>query len=236
MATPHEEVSDPTIKKIKVTGSAAESLSPALYDIQDGGKRGSGGASRKKGRKVLLLTATKEGGGATSPGTIQQLAASHIPGSNSSRAVGASSAFTDSGATVGKLAPSLASPVSSATSVGPPTGGANPRVILAKSKKKTSKVMLAAPKHSKPTSTGQLANTLLSKKRKTAKKVHVSLAGLGKKLRNAKTIRNKASKHTFEDVKKELVKAGLIKEDSKAPESILRQMYADFMVLKKKAL
>jgi len=37
-------------------------------------------------------------------------------------------------------------------------------------------------------------------------------------------------------VKKTLVEAKLIKADSKAPESVLRAMYADYMMLKNRAL
>jgi hypothetical protein len=77
---------------------------------------------------------------------------------------------------------------------------------------------------------------LLPAKRKTAKKIRVNLARLGKKLRRATTIRKKATKQSLEEVKKELIKANLIKAESKAPESILRQMYSDYMMLRAKAL
>jgi hypothetical protein len=109
-----------------------------------------------------------------------------------------------------------------------PTGGAATpvKVVLTQSRKK--KVLLAAPKKVAPAHEGA--------KHKTAKKIHVNLKGLGSGLRRAKTIRKKASKHTLEEIKKALVEAKLIKAESKAPEGILRQMYADYMVLKKKAL
>jgi hypothetical protein len=45
-----------------------------------------------------------------------------------------------------------------------------------------------------------------------------------------------AKKQKLEDVKKILVDAKLIKADSKAPEGVLRQMYADYMTLKNRAL
>ena len=178
----------------------------------------------------------KEGGGSTSPGTLVQLAASHIPGSNSSKAVGASTAMTASGAEVGKLAPAAANdPVLKGGAAAPTTATTahattvTQKVILAKSRK-AKKVMLVAPAKAATAAVGT------GSKRKTAKKVKVSLSGLGNKLRRAKTIRNKATLRTLEDIKKELVKANLIKADSKAPEDILRQMYADYMVLKKRAL
>jgi len=75
-----------------------------------------------------------------------------------------------------------------------------------------------------------------TKKNKPARKVRVSMAGLSRKINAAKTIRKKATEDTIADIKKALEKAGLIKADSKAPETMLRQMYADFMMLKKRAL
>jgi len=116
---------------------------------------------------------------------------------------------------VGAIAPSA---------TGTPQGGA--KVVLAKSRK-ASKVVLAA-KPPAPKATPQ--------RKKTVKRIKVSLKGLGAAARRAKTIRKRASGHTLEEIKKELVAAGLIKTDSKAPEAILRQMYADFMTLKKRAL
>jgi hypothetical protein len=62
------------------------------------------------------------------------------------------------------------------------------------------------------------------------------MTGLNRKIKAARTIRQKASKDTIDDIKKALVKATLIKSDSKAPEQMLRQMYADYMMLKKRAL
>ena len=215
--------SDPTVKRITLTAAAAESLSPKAFEVATGALT-HGGGTRRKGKKMIVpkeVNVLKEGGGSTSPGTLVQLAASHIPGSNSSKAVGATTAMTASGAEIGKVAPAA-----------PTKGGgqASQKVILTKSRK-TKKVMLVAP--AKPAATAAAAASV---KRKTVKKVKVSLTGLGHKLRRAKTIRNKATLRTLDDVKKELVKANLIKGDSKAPEDILRQMYADYMVLKKRAL
>jgi hypothetical protein len=62
------------------------------------------------------------------------------------------------------------------------------------------------------------------------------MVALSRKIGKAKDIRTKAAEDKIDDVKKALQKAGLIKGDSKAPETMLRQMYADFMMLKKRAL
>jgi hypothetical protein len=171
---------------------------------------------------TAAATALPTGGGATSPGTMQQLAASHIPGNNSSKAVGAVAPFTATQAAVGTTAPAAAND--------PKVGGAHAKVTLVKSRKAPRKLVLAAA------ATKGGAPQAPSHKRKTAKKIKVSLSGLGRGLRRATTIRKKASKHTLEEVKKALVEAKLVKPDTKAPEDILRQMYADYMTLKKKAL
>jgi hypothetical protein len=190
-----------------------------------------GGAKRKSRKKEHQLPrniqkmdedsaptpAKMAGAGATSPGTMVQLAATHVPGSSSAHVAGIGSNLTASGALVGLQSP--AAPTG-------PVGGAKPQhVILNKTKKKG---LVLAPKVA--------VAVVPNKRRKTAKKFHVSVGGLTRKLHKAKIIRAKADKHTIADVKKELVAAGLIKADSKAPEPILRQIYSDFMVLKKRAL
>ena len=68
---------DPTTKKIQITGNAAAALEPSHYETLEGGKR-SGNKSMK--RKVGRVIATKDGGGSTSPGTMVQLASTHVPG------------------------------------------------------------------------------------------------------------------------------------------------------------
>lgn len=238
---------DPTIKRVTITAEAAAGTSAPLT-IAPEEPAPTGGARRRTQRKARKLDLTnlvvtksggQDGGGSTSPGTMVQLAASRVPGSDSSHAVGASSALTVSAAAVGRVAPAAANDPVGATSGGatPTHSLAHQRVVLAKPKNKTAKVLLAAPKHGKKVG-GAVASTSAKPHghRKTAKKVHMSLKGLTSKLRRAKTIRKKATRHTLEEIKQELLKAGLIKADSKAPEDILRQMYADFMTLKKKAL
>jgi hypothetical protein len=80
------------------------------------------------------------------------------------------------------------------------------------------------------------AATEKAKTRKVAKKIRVSLHGLNKRVTRANHIRKDASKQPIAEVKKTLVSAKLIKADSKAPEDILRKMYADYMMLKNRAL
>jgi len=97
-------------------------------------------------------------------------------------------------------------------------GGAKTKVVLEPPKKTAAKLVASK-----------------SKTRK-AKKIRVSLTGLGKRITRHKKIQKEARSYSIEDIKKTLVAAKLIKPESKAPESILRQIYADYQTLKNKAL
>ncbi len=236
---------DPTVKRIVLNapmGAAEPTVPQAGGEIKRrrsrsrkrGGGEGEAATSMNSANSPVIVNkvgasgsaapASAVGGGATSPGTMQQLAASHIPGNNSSKAVGAVAPFTAIQAGVGTVAPAAANDPKTVVA----TGGA--KVTLVKSRKAPRKLVLAAA------ATKGGAPQATSHKRKTAKKIKVSLSGLGRGLRRATTIRKKASKHTLQEVKKALVEAKLVKADTKAPEDILRQMYADYMTLKKKAL
>lgn len=111
-------------------------------------------------------------------------------------------------------------------------GGKPVKVILEKKKKQT-KVVLAPTKVRK---LNPAAPSTAPKTRKVAKKIRMSLNGFGKRVTRANTIRVDAKKQKIDDVKKTLVEAKLIKDSSKAPEGVLRQMYADYMTLKNRAL
>jgi len=117
------------------------------------------------------------------------------------------------------------------------TGGAAPKlkVVLNAPKKKTQKVLLSVAKTLpalKPTNYMASKN----KTRKSSKRIQFSLKNLRKKLGVAKTIKKHSEEKSLEEIKKILSDAKLIKKDSKAPESMIRQIYNDFMTLKHKAL
>ena len=186
---------------------------------------GGGETTRKRGgrkgtRKLEIPTThhiTKIGGGSTSPGTMTQLASTRVeptPGITKTEP-GTEPVGMDSGLT------KIAAPLQ--------TAGSKPMKVVLAAPKKNSRVILAAAKtlahaHGK------------TKKSKAARKVRMSIAGLSRKIHAAKTIRMKATEDKITDIKKALEKAGLIKTGSKAPEVMLRQMYADYMMLKKRAL
>jgi len=198
---------DPNIKMIKLTGG---------MDME--------GNTRKKGgknpRKTFKIERGSEGGGSTSPGTLTQLSASHNPGDPSlPEPVGLDSALTAKGAPVGGAKPKEEAKVESKETP--------MKVVLAAAKKKE-RVVLA------PAKAPQVAGK--TRKISRSKKVRVTISNLSKKIHKAKEIRKAATESTIDEVKKCLHKAGLIKSDSKAPDTILRQMYADYMTLKGRAL
>jgi len=78
----------------------------------------------------------------------------------------------------------------------------------------------------------------VSKKHQTkkARKITLGVVSLHKRITHAKKLHKKVKEMPIEVLKEKLVKAGLIKSTSKAPESVLRQIAADAAVVKNKAL
>ena len=227
---------DPTIKQVRIipgAGSTGEEEDIDTAALEGGGqtrKRGRG-RGRVAAKTYKLGSITKEGGGAMSPGTVTQLSATHVPGAAtaaaSASAVGVDSALTQKGAPVGSGGGGGAKPVAAPV-----------KVVLAAPKKK-GKVVLAAAAPKVAAASHAAAAAAAAKTRRVmrgARKIRVSMTSLSKKIHRAKTIRHKATADSIVDIKKTLHKAGLIKADSKAPETVLRQMYADFMTLKNRAL
>jgi len=117
------------------------------------------------------------------------------------------------------------------------------KVILDKTNHKTRKLILAPKKVIKlppgplAKGTGEAVKKYShAKTQKVARRIRVSVSGLNKRVNRAKTIKKESQVMPIEKLKKELETAGLIKAGSKAPETILRQMYTDFQVLKQRAL
>jgi hypothetical protein len=77
-----------------------------------------------------------------------------------------------------------------------------------------------------------------SKKNQTkkARKITLGVVSLHKRITHAKKLHKKVKEMPIEALKEKLIKAGLIKSSSKAPENILRQIAADAAVVKNKAL
>lgn len=209
--------SDPNIKMVRLTAGAV------------GGS--TDGASRKKSkggssRKTLKIDRMGEGGGSTSPGTIVQLTAASNPGDPKLPApVGRNSALTGKGV-----------PVQEAGKPVVKKYDAPVKVVLAAPKKKGHLILAAAKQPAGAAAAAAAAAAGKTRKVMRSKKVRMTISCLGKKIHKAKEIRKAAAESTLDEVKRTLNKANLIKKDSKAPETMLRQMYADYMTLKGRAL
>jgi hypothetical protein len=101
--------------------------------------------------------------------------------------------------------------------LGPVSGGA----ITLRSRK--GKISLKAPKNSR-------IQPALTRK---VRKIKVGVKGIKTRLNRAKKAHNHAQSMPIATVKQRLVKAGVIKSTTKAPEHMLRTMYADLLVTKK---
>jgi len=108
-------------------------------------------------------------------------------------------------------------------------GGATKNIRVELKKKIATKKVLLNPK--KP-------EKHISKKHQTkkARKITLGVVSLHKRITHAKKLHKKVKEMPIETLKEKLIKAGLIKPSSKAPESVLRQIAADAAVVKNKAL
>jgi hypothetical protein len=198
---------DPNVKKFVVTGAAAMGLPSSTS--QEGGK-----GKTRKNRK-------QEGG--TSPGTLVQLNTTRSPDSTMANVKPIETSGLKS-----TLAPVLQGGVSAQSK--------DVKVILAPKKKKTAKVILATPKKKVLQSIAKAVATAGTKTRKIAKKIRMSISSLSNRMTRAHKIRKESREMPIEKIKEALKQANLIKETTKAPDDILRQMYADYLLLKNRAL
>jgi hypothetical protein len=195
------------LKQIQITGGAAEDYNSIM---KTGRKKRSSRKNRKEeeGGPPSLV----KQGGATPAALIQLQAdsAPTLPGTPPPKGVETSGL---------KTWPEGPAPVN---------GGAKPKVILELKKKETMKQLpklkLEAPKKKSTTTT------------RKARKIRVSISNLNKRITRHKKIQKEAKVVPIEQIKKSLVEAKLIKQETKAPDNILRQIYADYQALKNKAL
>jgi hypothetical protein len=227
-----------TTKVFTITGDAASAI---------GGTRKRRKRSTARGETMKV---GKDQHGGTSPGTSLQVMASRPPGGaeppsvNFQKSTGGelTKVSTESSPAPAQAQSGGNPPVKlvpKVTPAPPPLeqagGSSKPVKVILEKKKKGTRVVLAPTKVKKLNTISYVPPTK-SQTRKVAKKIRMSLNGFGKRVTRANTIRVDAKKQNVEDVKKTLVEAKLIKETSKAPEGVLRQMYSDYMMLKNRAL
>jgi hypothetical protein len=110
----------------------------------------------------------------------------------------------------------------------PPQGGGKAKMELAPPKKKGTRhgIVLAPPRESKKRHV-----------RGHTRKIRVQLSNMKRRLHTAKVIHKQSSDKPIEEVRKLLEDAKLIRTGkSSIPESLLRNMYRDYLVLRSKAL
>jgi hypothetical protein len=98
--------------------------------------------------------------------------------------------------------------------------------VILKPHKKHARVSLKAPKKSSVESSAPAT-------RKAPRKIRLGVKGLKTRINRAKKAHSHAQTVSLPIVKQRLVRAGVIKASSKAPEPMLRSMYADLLVTKK---
>jgi len=167
-----------------------------------------------------------QNGGGSTQGAIVQL--------QSTTSSSSTAAVPNEGVNPSKLAEISAPIVNDCATT---SGGAAPKVkvVLNAPKKKTQKVVLSVAK-TLPALKPTTFMTSKNKTRKSSKRIQFSLKNLRKKLGVAKTIKKHSEEKSLEEIKRTLSDAKLIKKDSKAPESMIRQIYNDYMSMKHKAL
>lgn len=141
------------------------------------------------------------------------------------------------------ITPGAPAPVPVVSGVAPsqpaPVGGA--RLVLAPPKRKT-RIALKARKMrggsdaAGPSTTGlspELAKLFGGAATRKARKIHFRVKGVTSRLAKAKKAKKMADQASVSTIRSKLESSGVIKKGSKAPEKMLRTMYADLLITKK---
>ena len=112
----------------------------------------------------------------------------------------------------------------------PQQGGAKKKLVLAPSRKVKGKVHLASPSPSASPA---------SRRSKGTRKIRVQLSCMKKRLHRAKTIKSESRQKPIAEVRRILEEAKLVKpraDGKEVPESVLRDIYVDYMHLRNRVL
>ena len=125
-------------------------------------------------------------------------------------------------------APAKVTPPQSELATLPQEGGAKKKsLILAPSRKTKSKVHLAPPANGKRSS------------KSGTRKIRVQLSCMKKRLTRAKNIKSESKQKPIAEVRRILEEAKLVKpraDGKEVPESVLRDIYSDYMLLRNRVL
>jgi hypothetical protein len=106
------------------------------------------------------------------------------------------------------------------------------KVVLGGKKPKHLRVVLTKKNHDKVTASAPSSDSPAAKPRK----VTLGLQHLKRRVTKARRLQRFTKTVPLENIKAELIAAKIIKPESKAPESILRQMYSDAKLVSTKSL
>lgn len=216
-----------TVKEITVQG-CGYSLTEAMGSKR---RRGAGSVKRR--------------GGGDAGGAMAQMAAGSVPAAVAvSKVAGSTVAEASGPAPLDKFAVplrqlggsvstnsvSLPAPVAQPAPAQQQQGGA--KAIRVELKKSATQKKV----HLNPKKDGHVQVHKKAEKTKKNRRITMGLAGLHKRLTRAKRIHHKVKEMPLPDLKAELVKRGLVKETTKAPESVLRQIAADAQIVSGRAL
>lgn len=218
------------IKTINITGTAVDSIS---------------GIESKKARRN-----TKKSQNGGSPENIKGVSSvmNIVKGVETQSTLASTAASTNSntwlkypqGAPVPpqiNMNPTLSHVPTSEDKVAAPTGqygqqGGTKHIKVELKKKVATKKVHLNPKKS------EVPKAQIAKKNTTRKirKVTIGLTSLQKRMTRAKKLHKEVKDMPIDKLRDKLIKGGFIKENSKAPEGVLRQIAADAEVVKNKAL
>lgn len=213
------------IKSVNITGNAAADISGGKRTRRTAKKKQDGGADDVRGVSPVMNAVE----GIKSTSSIAATAASSNSNTWLKYPTGAPVPPKINFSPQPSHIPS--SPDKSAAPTGQYAQAGGSKHIKVELKKKTTakKVHLNpkktdGPKHSKKQQT------------KKVRKVTLGVSSLHKRITRAKKLHRKMKEMPLDTLRQKLIKGGLIKANSKAPESVLRQMAADAEVVINKAL
>ena len=197
-----------TIKNISITGFAAE-------DFQ----KGKGTRRRRSGRRTAAAAAAE---------TLEPSKITFIPSgkANIIRSGGGEPPVVQEPIIKNNIPPQPPPPEAPQQS-----GGQTTNLVLKPPKRRETRLLMKAPK-GEGIQTSQSSTT-----RKNLKKITLGLRGLTVKIQRASKLHKKVGDMKKEDVKKVLVEKGILKAGKKdPPESLMKQMYSDYLILTSKGL
>jgi len=216
---------DPETREFKVTGGAVETKKARTRKLKGGKNEALSQVADTGPQRMASQFASSVGGVLASsfgPDKAQQFGGKKQTGGNTGAIVNLASTRTAS--SPGPVVPLVSgAPLSTPAPVG---GG----ITLAP--RRQNRISLRARKGGSTSGVGDVPPPGGGGTRK-ARKIHIRVKGVTARVAKAKKAKKEAMGAPISQVKSKLESAGVIKKGSKAPEGMLRTMYADLLITKK---